>query len=648
MDGSIQPNKNIYVINFIEMYVIGTAGHVDHGKSTLIHSLTGINPDRLAEEKERQMTIDLGFAWHTLPSGEEIGIVDVPGHRDFIDNMLAGVGGIDAVLFVVAADEGVMPQSREHLNIVKLLGIQDGLIVITKTDLVSDDEWMGMVEEDIRDLVSGTFLEDSPIVKVSAIKGSGLDVLSHTLDRILAGITKKAVQGSPRLPIDRAFSLTGFGTIVTGTLLDGSFFIGDEVILLPSGITSRIRGIQTHKKKQQVAHAGNRTAINLTGVDVEDILRGDVLCNLDSYHPSRILDVEIMMLESYPDSLSHNEQVKVFIGTAQKIARVRVIGAEAILPGQKGFAQLMVNGDVVARKDDRLILRRPSPPATIGGAVVVNEYPEKRYKRFTPEIINRFKTLSSGSELEMLLMVISDMGLAKDVDLLPFVDNSMDSLNSLLYELTNRHQLIPLEDGLDENLIWYMTKADWNEITNKVLKELSKYHRLNPLKQGADMNFIQNAIGWKKRKNQIVIQGLIAEKKIIRVENAYKLPDFIVSITDEQRNVIDKLLNMFDASGNQTPSVKDTKDLIGENLFEYLIDSGQLIQISSAVLFRPVQIETIINGTIQLIKRMGHITIADFRDHFNSSRKYAVALLEYMDKQHITIRDGDYRKLAKG
>ena len=249
------------------MYVIGTAGHVDHGKSTLIQALTGINPDRLAEEQARQMTIDLGFAWHTLPSGEEIGIVDVPGHRDFIDNMLAGVGGIDLVLFVVAADEGIMPQSREHLNIVKLLGIQHGLIVLTKIDLVEDDEWLTLVEADIRDLVADSFLEDAPIIRVSAIKNEGLGELSNAIDNQLPRIHKDRHGTTPRLPIDRVFSLHGFGTIVTGTLIDGSFSAGEQVMILPSGILSRIRGIQTHKKKQDIAYPGNRTAINLTGVD---------------------------------------------------------------------------------------------------------------------------------------------------------------------------------------------------------------------------------------------------------------------------------------------------------------------------------------------------------------------------------------------
>jgi selenocysteine-specific elongation factor len=372
------------------MYVIGTAGHVDHGKSTLIYSLTGINPDRLKEEKERQMTIDLGFAWFTLPSGEEIGIVDVPGHRDFIENMLAGVGGIDAVLFVVAADEGIMPQSREHFDILKLLGIKLGLIILTKVDLVEDDEWLNLVKADIRNLVKDSFLEEAPILKVSALKKTGLMELSISLDKLLKQCTPKNDNHKPRLPIDRIFSLKGFGTVVTGTLLDGSFKVGDQVEILPSGIKSRIRGIQNHKKKQQLAVPGNRTAINLVGVEVNQLQRGDVVCLPGQLMPTHRIDVEINLLENSLVKIKHDDRLKIFIGSSQSMARARVIGQKEIGPGDTGWLQLEFENEVVVKRKDSLIIRRPSPAATIGGGRVLTAHPVGRHRRFYQKVIDQF------------------------------------------------------------------------------------------------------------------------------------------------------------------------------------------------------------------------------------------------------------------
>jgi len=391
------------------MYVIGTAGHVDHGKSTLIHSLTGINPDRLKEEKERQMTIDLGFAWFSLPSGEEIGIVDVPGHRDFIENMLAGVGGIDAVLFVVAADEGIMPQSREHLDILKLLGIKLGLIVLTKVDLIEENEWLNLVEADIRTLVKNSFLEKVPILKVSAVKKTGLMELSISLDTLLKQCAPKKDNHKPRLPIDRIFSLKGFGTVVTGTLLDGSFKVGDQVEILPSGNKSRIRGIQNHKKKQQMAEPGNRTALNLVGVEVNQLQRGDVVCLPGQLHPTNRIDVEINLLEGGSAKIKHDDRLKIFIGSSQSMARARVIGQKEIKPGGTGWLQLEFEKELVVKSKDRFIIRRPSPAATIGGGRVLTAHPVGRHRRFYPKVIDHFKSLSSGSIHDTILIQLSDL-----------------------------------------------------------------------------------------------------------------------------------------------------------------------------------------------------------------------------------------------
>jgi selenocysteine-specific elongation factor len=303
------------------MHVIGTAGHVDHGKSTLIEALTGIHPDRLQEEREREMTIVLGFAWLTLPNGEEIGIVDVPGHRDFIENMLSGIGAIDAALFIVAADEGVMPQTREHLAILDLLQIQGGVIALTKTDLVEDADWLDLVEADVRETLAGTVLADAPLVRVSARNGKGLQELVQVLEEILSEKLPRPDLGRPRLPVDRVFTMSGFGTVATGTLSDGHLSVGDDVVILPQGVRGRIRGLQTHKRKESTAIPGSRTAINISGVDMDQIQRGDIITHPGTYNASRRLDLYFRLLKDVNQPVRHNMEVKLFIGASEVLGR---------------------------------------------------------------------------------------------------------------------------------------------------------------------------------------------------------------------------------------------------------------------------------------------------------------------------------------
>ena len=349
------------------MHVIGTAGHVDHGKSMLVKALTGIDPDRLKEEKERQMTIDLGFAWLTLPSGEQVGIVDVPGHKDFIENMLAGVGGIDAALLVVAADEGVMPQTREHLAILDLLGVKSGLVALTKVDLVDDPEWLELVEAEVEELLEGTTLAGAPIVPVSAKTGQGLPELVAELDALLQRTPPRRDLGRPRLAIDRVFSITGFGTVVTGTLVDGAFELGQEVEILPQGIKARIRGLQTHKRRIERAMPGSRVAINLAGVSKNELRRGDVVTTPGWLKPTQLVDVRLRYLADAPRPLRHNATLKFFSGSAEVVARARLLDSEAIPPGEEGWVQLRLAKPVALIKGDRFIVRQPSPPLTIGG-----------------------------------------------------------------------------------------------------------------------------------------------------------------------------------------------------------------------------------------------------------------------------------------
>ncbi|MEA2008276.1 MAG: selenocysteine-specific translation elongation factor, partial [Chloroflexota bacterium] len=357
------------------MHVIGTAGHVDHGKSTLIEALTNTHPDRLLEERERGMSIVIGFAWLELPTGEEIGIVDVPGHRDFIENMLSGIGGIDAALFVVAADEGVMPQTKEHLAILDLLEIPGGVVALTKTDLIDDPDWLDLVELDLRETLENTVLKDAPIVRVSGKTGEGLEELQHALGNTLSARPPRPNLGRPRLSVDRAFTISGFGTVVTGTLLDGELRVGDKVVILPHEQEGRVRGLQTHKRKEDVAIPGSRTAVNISGVDVDQIQRGDVVAHPGDYAPTRRLDVRFRLLPDVDKPLTHNIKAKLFLGADEVMARIRLLGVDALSPGEEGWLQLEVPEPVVALRGDHYILRRPSPSETLGGGVVLDPQP---------------------------------------------------------------------------------------------------------------------------------------------------------------------------------------------------------------------------------------------------------------------------------
>jgi selenocysteine-specific elongation factor len=390
------------------MRVIGTAGHVDHGKSTLVRRLTGIDPDRLAEEKAREMTIDLGFAWLKMPDDSVVGIVDVPGHRDFIENMLAGVGGIDAVLLVIAADEGVMPQTREHLAILNLLSIEHGIIVLTKTDMVDDAEWLELVQQEVRDVLQGTTLADAPIVPVSAHTGAGIDALITSLAALLAELPSRPDYGTPRLPIDRVFTMSGFGTVVTGTLTGGALRVGDEVELFPDAVTARVRGLQSYKQSVPLAYPGSRVAVNLSGVDKQRVTRGAVLALPDSLHPSTLVDVWLRFLSDAPRPLFHNAEVKVFAGTTECSAHVRLLNDEQVAPGQDAWVQLRLDRPLALAQGDRYIIRFPSPAETVGGGLIVNPTPAHRWRRFQARVIDDLKTRMAGTPAQRIAHAAPD------------------------------------------------------------------------------------------------------------------------------------------------------------------------------------------------------------------------------------------------
>jgi selenocysteine-specific elongation factor len=503
------------------MRVIGTAGHVDHGKSTLVKALTGIDPDRLKEEQQRAMTIDLGFAWLTLPSGEDIGIVDVPGHQDFIKNMLAGVGGIDAALFVVAADEGVMPQTREHLAILNLLEIPRGIIAVTKIDMVEDEDWLELVQTDITETVSDTVLANAPIIPVSALKADGLDTLLTTLDQILAQAPARTNRGRPRLPIDRVFSISGFGTVVTGTLLDGQLEVGQEVEILPRGLKSRIRGLQSHKKTVDISQPGSRTAVNLSGLSATDIMRGDVLTTPGWLESSQLVDVYCKLLPDAPKPLRHNQQVEIFSGATEVLGFTRLLGTRQLEPGQAGWVQLRLTHRIPVVKGDHFIIRQPSPSSTIGGGVVVDPLPRRRHKRFRPELLERLETLLAGTPEDVLLTELDRRGPLPAQTIITECGLPTKVASEALLNLFDREDVFLLAGVAPEIAInWpqaknlVVSRAGWASLLGRIKRTLADYHHRFPLRVGMPRSELKSQLKMETRLFNEAIQRAEVESAV--------------------------------------------------------------------------------------------------------------------------------------
>lgn len=630
------------------MRVIGTAGHVDHGKSTLITALSGIRPDRLKEEQEREMTIDLGFAWMTLPGGEAVGIVDVPGHRDFIENMLAGVGGIDAVLFVVAADESVMPQTREHLAILDLLQIEAGVIALTKTDLISDPDWLELVEADVRQAVQGTVLENAPIVRVSAKTGAGLDQLAAAIEICLSERPPRPDLGRPRLPIDRVFTIAGFGTVVTGTLVDGRLKLAEEVEILPTGLRGRIRGLQTHKHKEQAALPGSRTAVNISGLEVDQIQRGNVVAYPGKYQPTRLIDVYFRLLPDVSGPLRHSTEVKFFLGAAEILARVRLLGVEELKPGQSGWLQLELREPAIAVRGDRYIIRRPSPGETLGGGVVVDPQPGGRHRRFASEVLARLESLLMGAPAEVLEQTIRRLGPCLIREAVAQSRLAEDQANLALAELTASGSLIQLEPGDlgSSGDILVCSNAYWNEKSERLAHELAAYHSAYPLRRGMAREELKSRLKiplarvFNALARRWINAGLLEESGSL-----VWLPGHKVRFSAQQEAAVERLLEKFARAPFSTPAVKEVQAEVGEDVYAALVDQGQLVAVSADVVFRKQDFDRMVSLLRDHFARETTLTAAQFRDQLNTSRKYVLAFLEYLDASGVTVREGDNRRL---
>lgn len=621
------------------MHVIGTAGHVDHGKSTLVEALTGIDPDRLDEEKAREMTIDLGFAWLTL-DGEEVGIVDVPGHRDFIENMLAGVGGIDLALFVIAADEGVMPQTREHLAILDLLEIDRGFVALTKSDLIDDPDWLELVSMEVADALRGTSLAGAPIIPVSARTGAGINTLKSAISQMLAEIGSPRDWGKPRLPIDRVFSLSGFGTVVTGTLLDGSLRVGDEVHIQPGNLTGRIRGLQTHKTKRDVAHPGSRVAINLTGVSREDLARGQVVALPGLLRETKLIDSQYRHLGDAAASLAHNAEVKLFVGSAEVTARARVIGQDLIEAGQEGWIQLALAAPIAVSRGDRFILRRPSPGETIGGGRVLDAHPGRRHRRFREDVVSRFKAHSEGSADDLVLNTLSRLGPTAAKPLIEQTGLPRADAESAIKTLIADGRILDLGRVL-------LAAPAWNALRERVLAMLTEFHREAPLRGGLEREAARSKLQASPVVFNALVEDLVTANLLVETGTLLKLPGHEVMLSAEQESAVAALMAQFKRQGILSPSVKECKALVGDAVYFALVDMGRIKPVSDDVVYSAELYDLLLSQLTNHLHNKGSISAPEARDLLGASRKYAIALLEHMDELRITRRSGDIRVPAR-
>lgn len=622
--------------------ILGTAGHIDHGKTTLIKALTGRDTDSLKEEKQRGISINLGFTYFDLPSKKRVGIVDVPGHEKFIKNMLAGACGIDIVLLVVAADEGVMPQTVEHLDILNYLGVKKGIIVLTKCDLV-DEEFIELVKDEVREKTKGLFIENAPIVEVDSISRRGLDELIKKIDELSEDIEEKKIDSPARMSIDRVFSLKGFGTIVTGTLIEGQISVDDEMTIYPSEKKVKVRNIQVHGCDVKEAYAGQRTAINLSNIKVGEIQRGNVIAATGSVEESMMIDVNISLVEHCKKSLKHWDRIRIFHGTKQILCRIVPLNEDEIHYGESGYAQLRLEEKMVAKKGDRFIIRSYSPMDTIGGGVIIDTAP-KKHKIYDESVIEALKIKEKG-ELKDIIEEYLKLNLSNYItlkDLISYTGEKEEYIKEGLYTLISENKVFCVNK-------YYLHISHYNKLKDKTIDILTKYHKQYRLRKGILKEELRSRVdnNLKVKDMDVILNKMVEDKQIKVKDNLVSNYEFEVVFNQKQLSIKKEIENA--VRKNQLSCLVTKDDICNKNKFyEEVLEAliGDTVQKLDDKYYVDKDLyENIKQNLIDYLKKNKQITVAEFRDIIKSNRKTSIAILEHFDRNRITKRIEDKRIL---
>ena len=636
----------------MKQIILGTAGHIDHGKTSLIKAVTGIDTDRLKEEKLRGITIELGFAWLDLANGQRVGIVDVPGHEKFVKNMVAGATGIDLVALIIAADEGVMPQTREHLDICRLLGIKHGLVVLTKIDMV-DEEWLELVTDDVQSFLRDSFLEDAPIVPVSSLTGKGLPEFMKCLERLCEDVPERSSKSLFRLPVDRVFTMKGFGTVITGSLVSGKIRVGETVTIYPSGIQSKVRGIQVHNQPVDEATAGVRTAINFQGLDRAAINRGDVLALANTLKPSYMVDVDLEYLGFDKKPLKNRTKVRFYTGSSEIVGNVILLDREELAAGQSAVAQLRLEDPLSVVRDDPFVMRSYSPIRTIGGGRIINPVPGK-HKRFKEPVMANLRHLAEIHSKEIITYHIKESGLhgVAFSDLIIMTNIAEKELEQELQHLLSRKAVLQVDR---ENRV-FLHGSVFDELREKTIQILETYHKEHPLKAGmikeALKSQLPRALGL--RTLNLLIQELSKSDKVVQEKEIIRLSGHRIALKADQKDIRYKMREAYLKGGLQPPYFKELVVSMGENadhvkdILGHMLEEGLLVKVKEGLYFHKDVIEDLKNKLVAFLRANSEITTPQLKEITGVSRKYMIPLIEYFDDTKVTLRVGDVRRLREG
>jgi selenocysteine-specific elongation factor len=625
------------------MFVIGTAGHIDHGKSALVLALTGIDPDRLPEEKKRGMTIDLGFAWFSLSSGERIGIVDVPGHKDFISNVIPGVGGIDAALIVIAADDGWMPQTEEHLQILNFLDIKHGIVALTKVDVIDDPYWLDLTEEDIRRRLGGTRFSDVPIIRVSAREGTNIAELKRGIEELVSKMAPRRDIGKPRLPVDRVFTIKGSGTVVTGTLIDGCLSQGEKVVIFPKNLHTRIRALESYKEKTNRAQPGTRVALNLVGLEKKDVKRGDIIFEgEEQFRPSRILDTRVELISRLPNPLKNNAELVAYLGTREILGRIILFGAKALEQGESAFAQLRFKEPVATCIGDHFIIRKPSPAETIGGGTVLDPLASKhKFKDMDNVITFLQRRINLGIE-ELILTEVDKNKYMQEDDLLMASHYSSQEVRNCVRLLQDKNKLIAAGS-------WVIDLMHWRKQIDKALDILAREHSLHPLGKGFPQAVLQGRLDVPKQAFSELITTLTGSGKIVRYEDTIALSTHRPWLSPDQETAVSRILKLFEEHQPNPPTGGELAAQIpnSEEIVRFMCQQNMLIELPEGILLERKHYQNIKTEIINFLRSNGAISIQQVRALFGFSRKHILPLLSKLEEEKVIRRQGDIRVLVE-